>query len=180
MKRFLIRSSILFAIASLTACASHHYTVVEPAKATLSSYSVLEIPEFTTSLVDEESRVLADRFAGRLHQAIREHRAKNPDKIVFDEVTLGTERSDGVLVMQGSVVSYEKGSRAKRYFIGFGAGKAYCTIQAVFIDKATGEELSRTNFDGELAMGLFGGDVDEAVDGVVRAFIDYMQDYMSS
>jgi len=29
-------------------------------------------------------------------------------------------------------------------------------------------------------MGLFGGDTDEAVDGVVEAFIDYMQQYMSS
>lgn len=32
----------------------------------------------------------------------------------------------------------------------------------------------------ELAMGMFGGDADEAVDGVVEAFIDYMQEYMSS
>ena len=46
------------------------------------------------------------------------------------------------------------------------------------MDKATGEEVSRTNFDGELAMGLFGGDADEAVDGVVDAFIDYMREYM--
>ena len=81
------------------------------------------------------------------------------------------------LLLDGTVISFEKGSRAKRYFIGFGAGKAYCTIQAVFTDKVTGEEVLRTNFDGELSMSLFGGSPQEAVDAVVRAFIDYFDDY---
>lgn len=108
-----------------------------------------------------------------------EHREQNPENITYSAVTLDTDQAAGVLLMQGTVISYEEGSRAKRYWIGFGAGKAYCTIQVVFIDKETGEELSRTNFDGELGMGLFGGDADEAVDGVVEAFIDYMQEYMS-
>jgi hypothetical protein len=41
----------------------------------------------------------------------------------------------------------------------------------------TGEEVLKTNFDGELSMSLFGGSPDEAVDAVVRAFIDYFDDY---
>ena len=107
------------------------------------------------------------------------HRENNPEDIVYKEVVLSTDKTTDVLLMQGTVISYEEGSRAKRYWIGFGSGKAYCTIQVIFINKETGEELSRTNFDGELAMGLFGGDADEAVDGVVEAFIDYMKQYMS-
>jgi hypothetical protein len=35
-------------------------------------------------------------------------------------------------------------------------------------------------FDGMIVMGVFGGDSDEAVDGVVDAFIDYMKKYMST
>jgi hypothetical protein len=146
----------------------------------LTNYSILEIPEFKTNLNDAESQELANRFASRLHLAVSEYRKNSPEDLVYDEVTLKTEKTTDVLVMQGTIVSFEEGSRAKRYFIGFGSGKAYCTIQVVFTDKVTGEELSRTNFDGELAMGLFGGDADEAVDGVVEAFIDYMQEYMSS
>ena len=82
--------------------------------------------------------------------------------------------------MQGTVIKYEEGSRAKRYWIGLGAGKAHCTIQVILIDKETGDELSRTNFDGMIVMGVFGGDSDEAIDGVVDSFINYMKKYMST
>jgi hypothetical protein len=178
MKKFSICLSTLLVIGLVTGCSSHRYTIVEPASTSLTDYGTLEIPQFTTPLKDPESQELAKRFADRLYRAILEHREENPEGIVYDKVTLATEETEGVLLMKGTIISYEEGSRAKRYFIGFGSGKAYCTIQAVFVDKATGEELARTNFDGELAMGLFGGDVDEAVDGVVNAFIDYMQEYM--
>jgi hypothetical protein len=167
-------------IGFITGCASHRYTVVEPPEKPLTSYSILEIAEFKTNLNDAESKELADRFAGRLYRAIMEYREENPTNRAFQEITLDTGQTKGVLLMEGTVISYEEGSRAKRYWIGFGSGKAYCTIQVVFVDKETGEEVSRTNFDGELAMGLFGGDADEAVDGVVNSFIDYMRQYMSS
>lgn len=172
--------SLMVVIGLVAGCASHRYTVVAPPEKALTSYEVLEIAEFKTNLNDAESKELANRFAGRLHQAVMNYRAENPSNLVYRKVTLDTDQTKGVLLMEGTVISYEEGSRAKRYWIGFGSGKAYCTIQVVFVDKATGEEISRTNFDGELAMGLFGGDADEAVDGVVNAFIDYMRQYMSS
>ena len=180
MKKNMTYMLILLVLGSITGCASHRYTVVEPPTKSLADYSVLEISEFKTNLNDAESRELANRFAGRLHKAVMSHRENNPEDIVYEEVTLNTDKTMGVLLMQGTVISYEEGSRAKRYWIGYGSGKAYCTIQVIFISKETGEELGRTNFDGELAMSLFGGDADEAVDGVVDAFIDYMKQYMSS
>ncbi|MGB5276385.1 MAG: DUF4410 domain-containing protein, partial [Gammaproteobacteria bacterium] len=74
-------------------------------------------------------------------------------------------------------VSYEEGSRAKRYWLGFGAGKAYCTIRSTFTDKSTGEQILEMDFDGELTGGLFGGTADEAVQAVVEAYLDYFDDY---
>lgn len=179
MRKYAILILILIFVGGITGCASHRYTVVEPPTKSLTDYSVLEISEFKSNLNDAESRELAARFAGRLHHAIMIHRENNPEDLVYKEVTLSTDKTKDVLLVQGTIISYEEGSRAKRYWIGFGSGKAYCTIQVIFINKETGEELSRTNFDGELAMGLFGGDADEAVDGVVEAFIDYMKQYMS-
>jgi hypothetical protein len=109
---------------------------------------------------------------------IASYRAQHPEDVVYDQVVKSTDQVDDVLVMQGTVISYEEGSRAKRYFIGLGSGKAYCTIQVKFLDKASGEELARTNFDGELMGGIFGGSAEEAVDGTVKAFLDYMGEYM--
>jgi len=178
MNRFSTHILVLLVIGIITGC-THRYTVVEPPTKLLTDYSVLEISTFKSNLNDARSRGLASKFAGRLRWAVMKQREKNPEDIVYEEVTLNTDKTEDVLLMQGTITSYEEGSRAKRYWIGFGAGKAYCTIQVIFTDKETGEELSRTNFEGKLYMGVFGGDPNEAVDGVVDAFIDYMKQYMS-
>lgn len=171
--------AILFMLV-LTACGSGRYTILEPANQRLTDYGVLEIAPFQTSLTAPEAMEVADRFAGRLHQAVSEYRLQHPNDLVYREITLGTEQSADVLLMEGTLISYEEGSRAKRYFIGFGSGKAFCTIQVKFVDKASGQEISRTKFDGELSMGLFGGSADEAVDALVESFIDYMRQYMGT
>jgi hypothetical protein len=162
---------------ALTGCGSSRYTVLEPASEPIANFSVLEIRDFTSNLSDEDSVELASRFADQLYVAVMKDRDAHPGESVFEEVVRATTRNDDVLVLDGTIISFEKGSRAKRYWIGFGAGKAYCTIQATFINKLTGEQVLKTNFDGELSMSLFGGSPEEAVDAVVRAFIDYFDDY---
>jgi hypothetical protein len=164
----------------LSGCASSRYTVLEPAKEPLTNFEVLEISDFTSNLSDEDSVELASRFADRLYVAVMTEREQNPGESFFKDVVRSTDESTSVLVLEGTVISFEKGSRAKRYFIGFGAGKAYCTIRASFTNKETGQEILQTNFDGELSMSFFGGSPDEAVDAVVRAFIDYFDDYFEN
>ena len=173
-----LRIAVLALLAiTLSGCGSSRYTVLEPAKGPLTDYDILQINDFTSNLNDEDSVNLAGRFADQLHAAIMKERAERPGQSIFDEVVRATDATDSVLVLDGVVVSFEKGSRAKRYFIGFGSGKAYCTIHATFKNKVTGEEIVKTNFDGELSMSFFGGSAEEAVDEVVEAFIDYMADY---
>jgi hypothetical protein len=179
MNKIATQILILFFIGSIAGC-THRYTIVELPTKSLTDYSVLEISTFKSNLNDARSRSLASRFAGRLRWAVMKQREKNPEDIVYEEVTLNTDQTNGVLLMQGTIIKYEEGSRAMRWWIGLGAGKAHCTIQVIFIDKKTGEELSRTNFDGMIVMGVFGGDSVEAVDGVVDAFIAYMKKYMSA
>lgn len=128
-------------------------------------------------MVTTNHKELAARFADKLYENVMAHREENPDKVIFDKVVRHTDETEGVAVLNGVVVSYEKGSRAKRYWIGFGAGKAYCTIRSTFTDKSTGERILEMNFDGELGMGVFGGSADEAVQGVVEAYLDYFDDY---
>ena len=179
MTRILKLALTCLLIALISACASHHYTVVQPASESLTDYGVLEIADFKSNLKSAEAKELASLFAGRLYQAVMEYRAEHSDDRIYDEITRKTDQSENVLLMEGTVIAYEEGSRAKRYWIGMGAGKAYCTIQVVFRDKASGDELARTNFDGELMGGIFGGEADETVDGVVKAFLDYMEAYMN-
>lgn len=58
----------------------------------------------------------------------------------------------------GVVTKYKAGSRAKRYLVGFGAGKTKVDVLVRFVDKTTGEVLHEQNVDGDVVMGLFGGD----------------------
>lgn len=164
----------------VSACASHRYTVVEPQKKELTDYSILEIKDFKCNLGDRDSKALAARFADKLYENVMKDRQEHPDEVIFEQVVRRTDKTDGVLMLDGTVTSFEKGSRAKRYFIGFGAGKAYCTIQSVFTDKKTGEQILKLNFDGELSMGIFGGSEEEAVQGVVEAYLDYFDDYFET
>jgi len=121
---------IMATIAVASGCASHKYTVLEPPSKDLTEYQILEIRDFTTFLGDSESKELAARFADKLYENVMTHREEEPDKIIFDKVVRHTDETESVAVLNGVVISYEKGSRAKRYWIGFGAGKAYCTIRS--------------------------------------------------
>lgn len=49
----------------------------------------------------------------------------------------------GTLILRGTVVDMDPGSRAARYWGGFGAGAARATIEAELIDAATGSVLLR-------------------------------------
>lgn len=160
-------------------CASSRYTVIEPAKDSVRDFKTLEIRDFRSNLQDQDSNRLASQFADRLYKAVMDDRREHPGESVFQQVVRGSDATGDVLVLDGTIISFEKGSRAKRYFIGFGAGKAFCTIQSTFSSKADGSEILKTNFDGELSMSFFGGSADEAVDAVVDAYIDYLRDYFA-
>jgi hypothetical protein len=163
----------------LAGCGSSRYTVIEPPKESVRDFKTLEIRDFKSNLQDQDSIRLADQFGDRLYKAIQEDRKAHPGESIFEQVVRGDSATGDVLVLDGTVMSFEKGSRAKRYFIGFGAGKAFCTIQSTFTNKANGHEILKTNFDGELSMSFFGGSADEAVDAVVAAYIDYLRDYFA-
>ena len=180
MKRAIGTIVLGFVVLLVSACASHRYTVVEPRKKEFTDYRILEIRDFKCNLMDKESKALAAGFADKLYENVMKDRQEHPDEVVFEQVVRKTDKTDGVLMLDGTVISFEKGSRAKRYFIGFGAGKAYCTIQSVFTDKKTGEQILKLNFDGELSMGIFGGSEEEAVQGVVEAYLDYFDDYFEN
>jgi hypothetical protein len=169
--------TLVFVALVASGCASQRYTVVEPPSRPLTDFSVLEIRDFKTNLNDPESADLANTFADTLYAAVLEDREQHPGESIFEEVLRNTDSTDRVLILDGTIISFEKGSQAKRYWIGLGSGKAYITIQSTFTDKVTGDEILKTNFDGELSAGVFGGSFQETVDAVVRAYIDYFDDY---
>lgn len=60
------------------------------------------------------------------------------------------------------VTEADRGSRALRYLVGFGAGKAKVLVQVRVVDRA-GREVARQIAEGDQVMGVYGGSFESAV-----------------
>ena len=156
-------------IVVFSACMSNRAVVIDPfEKQSPRDFDVLEIPEFKTTVTEDLDPEILQLIPDRTIEKLR-------DEGIFREVTRETNQTDGVLKMEGLLVSYETGSRTKRWLLGLGSGKAYCTVQCTFRNKTSGQELAKMNFEGEVAGGLFGGGAKDSAKGVVNAIVDYFR-----
>ena len=64
------------------------------------------------------------------------------------------------------------GSRALRYWVGFGAGKGSVASVLMVTDSQTGEDKFRAAADSDMTMGAFGGDMEAVLKKNVRALVD--------
>ena len=127
----------------------------------LREYQVLEIASF---LVKSEEPLPPQYLYSIFHDLAEQLDEKTKFETFVTNYTQGpSERwteSAGpeapTLVLSGVITEYQAGSKAKRYLVGFGAGKtrAYCLFRLV--DKATGEVVFERMENGSVSMGLFG------------------------
>jgi hypothetical protein len=96
-------------------------------------------------------------------------------------VSQGSEGGEKTLFVRGKVASMEPGSRAKRFWGGFGAGAANGGIEGEVVDAATGQVLLRFKQERRSALGPLAGDYVELMNrnlvtigqdlaGVLKAF----------
>ena len=176
MRNTILSLSLIVIVSTLIGCASHTYSILQPLEKPLSAYSVLEVAKVKNNLnaagSEELSAGLPERIVGELQEYQKEH----PNRPFFRTVVTDTAATDDVLRMQTTLITYEKGSRAKRYLLGPGlGGKAYTTVQCDFIDKAENEVILRANFEGEISGGVFGGSAKQSSNAVVKSIVDYLR-----
>jgi len=70
-------------------------------------------------------------------------------------------KSEGTLLVRGKVLEMDPGSKAARYFAGFGAGAARTKIEGEIVDGHTGEVLARFTQERRSGVGMMGGDYQE-------------------
>jgi hypothetical protein len=105
--------------------------------------------EESKTMQNEGPRVLAERFASTLEKS-------GPFKSV--RVLKADERvPDRALVVEGRFVTIDPGSRAKRYFAGFGAGKSSVKVVGAVKD-STGRTIATFDQRRVGTMGIGGGD----------------------
>ncbi len=74
---------------------------------------------------------------------------------------------DSVLRLTGIVTEFKKGNRTARYLIGFGAGRAKVKAHIKVVDSA-GKVLLEKDVDGNVVIGLFGGDTNGITRGLAK------------
>lgn len=132
----------------------------------LSNYDTLVIRDFTSddaeySNVDEEERVKIDAMKPLLSKTISESLAMElKAKKTFKNIQINGEPKGNAVILEGSITEFNAGSRALKFFVGFGAGKAYLKVKGRLIDAQTGRELAtfvdrETGYRGAVTMESF-------------------------
>jgi len=101
---------------------------------------------------------------------------KDPDddnKVVF----AGTNKDDDdkTVILFGEFITFNKGSRAKRYMLGGGTGRAELRANCYLVDKKTGKQLYNFQTFGETNWGAFGGGADKTQKGVANRLVDFLK-----
>lgn len=157
ISKFFEAAAALAAAIALTACASGTTTVLAPPQpAAQTTYSTLRLESGADTVT-----IPADA---------RAHFEKRLNEYLF-AANSGFTPGDG-LTLRYRFIQFDEGSRALRYLLGFGAGKGKMTAEVVFLDKEQ-KELAKINVEGEINMGFFGGDFDEAISRAARQVADY-------
>jgi hypothetical protein len=78
------------------------------------------------------------------------------------------EANTPTLQLVDTVNEFNKGNRAVRYMVGFGAGKTKVKAHVKFVDSATGDILFEKNVDGKVWIGFIGGESIGATRGLAK------------
>lgn len=101
------------------------------------------------TMKNEGPRVLSERFVATLEKG-------GPFKAVA-ELKADARAPEGAIVVEGRFLTIDPGSRAKRYFAGFGAGKSSVKVSGTVKD-AAGRTLATFEQRRIGTMGVGGGD----------------------
>ena len=101
---------------------------------------------------------------------------KDPDddtKVIF--MGSGKEEDKKTIVLFTELITFNKGSRAKRYLIGGGTGRAELRDNCYLVDKSTGKQLYNFQSFGETNWGLAGGGSDKTLKGFASRVVGFLK-----
>jgi hypothetical protein len=142
----------------LSACASGTVTVLQPAQSAAGSFQTLKIES-----AEDTVTIPADA---------RAHFEKRLNEYLLSEKSRFKPGDD--LVLRYRFIQFDEGSRALRCIVGFGAGKGKMTAEITYFDKDQ-NELAKITVEGEISVGFFGGDFDQAISEAAKKVADYTQ-----
>jgi hypothetical protein len=158
--------------------------ILEPFR--LAEYSRVAVEPFDTSATplpdaDDNSYAPAKNVLARAAQTFVEGFSESLPRPGAAVAEPGKENGPGTLIVRGKVTTMDPGSKAARYWGGFGAGAARTEVSGEVVDGGSGKVLLRFLQERRSGWGLFGGDyeklmnrnlrtIGEDLAGVLRSF----------
>lgn len=132
------------------------------------NYDTIVIREFTASgavyeRVDAEERTKIDAMTPLLLSNISMTLEESlKAKKLFKTIVKNGPITGKAVIVEGGISEFNAGSRALRFWVGFGAGKTYLKFKGRLVDAATGKELAtfedrETGYKGVATMESFEG-----------------------
>jgi uncharacterized protein DUF4410 len=121
---------------------------------TTSKYQNLELVAFDVKKDVQVPPDFLEKFAKELPNQLAKTKKF---KQVLSQGETPADRTSPTLRMTGTLVEFNPGSRAKRYFGGYGAGAAEAVAHIKLTDETTGEVVFERDITGKMSSGAFGG-----------------------
>ena len=157
-KIFIVAGVCLLAVAAIEVEAAnkpkvsfHNFTAVEVEN--------FENPKYETKepMEDEWLPIIREDIVQRIIGIHKFRRVMD-----FDDTRVALPETERVLLLRGKILQFTRGSKAKRFWIGLGAGKGKIVAQVTFVDKDTGEVIWERKVDGRV-IGTF-----QAAEGAIK------------
>jgi len=132
----------------------------------LSTYDTLVIRDFSTEgavydRIDDEERPKLDALRPLIVKNLSlSVEAEMIKRKLFKNVVVNGDATGNVVILEGNLTEFNGGSRALRFWVGFGAGKTYLKAKGRLVDARTGKELAsfddqETGYKGVASMESF-------------------------
>jgi len=172
--RTLLVSGILLMAAWSSARATPHPARTQEKK--LAGYNAIVLQDFSVDknpATEDFPKGLETMMHSRAVAKVRDEKVFNKVIDAGEAPATQTDSSQRSVVLNGTVMIFDKGSRAGRYWVGFGAGQAKLKVRFVLTDAGTGAEVMHwdqiATFKG--TFNAFGGSQDQALTGVANGVV---------
>ncbi len=152
MDRFFYRSRA--GVVALVLLLTLGINAQKPKSENQNKYKDIEVTKFD---VKQGVEFPEEHLTGMMDEIVKELQELKKFNQVFRAGESQAASSAPTLRLEGTVIEYKKGSQAKRYLVGFGAGKTKVVAHVKFIDKASGNVVFEKDVDGKVVLGLLGG-----------------------
>jgi hypothetical protein len=154
------------AVLPLTACGAKEFRVQQPPSGPLNTFGQVEVLPFTIELPAE----IQPEHRAQANELLLTVRKRLTDRLTSSELFSDSGRK---LTLTGKLTSFDPGSQAARYIIGFGAGSGEIVAEVTFSDES-GNTIARGSAVGGVTAGFGGGSINTAARRLADAIYKFI------